>query len=264
MKSNTPSLHPGIIVRPVPGLCRLLFAAGALAVANMLVAISPLSHAAAQSVQTRSGIFDAPGFQLQATPLSNADALQELSGLDLASKGMFAIRVAIKNRGRQAVTLDIDDNVALILPDGQQLKRTAQWDIVALFTAEHRKPGAKLHGLLGAFGGVIENAAKDSSRKAYDSANASVFDRVSKKYLRTSELQPGETAEGLVFFTVPPGSARFSSAELSFVADLPADARIAGKTKLDNIEFPASAATAESRSGDGAQPGHSGGRRKQY
>jgi hypothetical protein len=264
MKSNAQSLHPRIVVRPAPGLRRLLFAAGTLAVANMLVAISPLSHAAAQSGQTGGGNFVAPGFQLQATPLSNAEALQELSGLDLGSKGMFAIRMTIKNHSRQAATLDIDDNVTLILPDGQQLKRTAQWDIVALFTAENRKPTAKLHGLLGAFGGVIENAAEDSSRKAYDSANASVFDRVSRKYLRTSELQSGEAGEGLVFFTVPPGSARFSSAELSFVVDLPAEARITGKTRLDNIEFPASAATAESPSGDGAQPGRSGGRRKQY
>jgi hypothetical protein len=264
VKSTTRSSHLKIVVRPASAPCRLLFAAGVLALANMLVAISSLSHAAAQSVQTGRGIFDAPGFQLQATPLSNADALQELSGLDLGSRGMFAIRMAIRNRGRQAVTLDIDDNVALILPDGQQLKRTAQWDIVSLFTAEYRKPTAKLHGLLGGFGGMIENAAKDSSRKAYDAANASVFDKVSKKYLRTSELQPGETGEGLVFFTVPPGSARFTSAELSFVIDLPADAKVAGKMRLDNIDFPAPAATVEPPSGDSAQPGRSGGRRKQY
>jgi archaellum component FlaG (FlaF/FlaG flagellin family) len=126
-------------------------------------------------------------------------------GRDMSQEGILPVLVYLQNKGAQPLTVS-PNNISLELQDGQVMKPTDP------FTAAEKwglKPGRYVAA--GAFLGL---AGVLSTKAAHEEDRAKLREEFQKKGLREVTLAKGESAQGFVYFYMPQGIQRATSASL--------------------------------------------------
>lgn len=136
-------------------------------------------------------------------------------GRDMSQEGILPILVYLQNKGAQPLTVS-PSNISLVFQDGQVMRPTDP------FTAAEKwgiKPGRYV-----AAGAGLGLAGVLSAKAAHEEDRAKLRQEYQQKGLKEVTLAKGESAQGFVYFYMPQGLQRATSASL-VVPFLPAKGR---------------------------------------
>lgn len=155
--------------------------------------------------QSEFRMIGADGVLAGALPYLDTEQQAAMFDADFNASDVLAINVSVENRRAEAVLVRPSD-VTLKLPDGRNLVPSSVTNVANKVGEDGSVVGATI-----AFGiiGLIVSQNKE------EKARAARIDDYDSKSLHVTELRPGDSANGFLFFLLPQSSPDFDTAELS-------------------------------------------------
>lgn len=175
----------------------------AASVAGACASYEPSSAPVAE--KTAFDLVEAEGMAAGADPYAEKKEYEAMFDADLDKSDVIALHVFLENR-RSTPVLVRPSDMALTLPDGRSISPSSALKVANKVGEDGSVIGAAIaFGLIGA---LVASSAEDKARAAR-------IDDYESKSLDTSDLAPGATTDGVVFFIPPKSWPAFDAAELN-------------------------------------------------
>ena len=181
-------------------ICLTVFAAS---LAGACASYEPSS--APVEPKTAFSLIEAEAFAAGANPYATPEEYEPIFDADLDKSDVIALHVMVENRRPSAVLVRPTD-MSLILADGRAISPSSSLKVANKVGEDGSVIGAAI-----AFGIIGAIVASNSEEKA----RAARIDDYESKSLDTADLNPSDSADGVVFFIPPKSWPAFDAAELS-------------------------------------------------
>jgi hypothetical protein len=155
--------------------------------------------------KTAFSLVEAEGFAAGADPYAKPEEYEPMFDADFDKSDVIALHVIVENRRPSAVLVRPSD-ISLILADGRAISPSSSLKVANKVGEDGSVIGSAIaFGLIGA---IVASNAEEKARAAR-------IDDYNSKSLDTVDLNPGDSADGVVFFIPPKSWPAFEEAELS-------------------------------------------------